>query len=125
MRDTPLFQAKFNFDLPKLKLLPLREQPSYRVAQNADACNLANLLAAIVSGQNQIEIAEDLLKRFGCQFSPYSFSQAFNNPPLDWSPVRHEYSKAIRHEHLFVIQTTGQFPRRSPGHHRPTRHAGR
>jgi len=29
----------------------LREQPAYRVAQNADACNLAELLAAIVGGQ--------------------------------------------------------------------------
>jgi len=63
--DTPLFQVQSPYDLPKLKLLPLREQPAYRVAQNADACNLAELLAAIVGGQNQIEIAEDLLKRFG------------------------------------------------------------
>jgi DNA repair protein RadC len=63
--DTPLFQVQSPFDLPKLKLLPLREQPAYRVAQNADACNLAELLAAIVGGQNQIEIAEDLLKCFG------------------------------------------------------------
>ncbi len=65
MMDTPLFQIQSPYDLPKLKLLPLREQPAYRVAQNADACNLAELLAAIVGGQNQIEIAEDLLKRFG------------------------------------------------------------
>ena len=63
--DTPLFQVQSPYDLPKLRLLPLREQPAYRVAQNADACNLAELLAAIVGGQNQIEIAEDLLKRFG------------------------------------------------------------
>jgi hypothetical protein len=39
--DTLLFQVQSPYDLPKLKLLPLREQPAYRVAQNADACNLA------------------------------------------------------------------------------------
>lgn len=38
------------YTIPKLGLLPLREQPAYRVAQNADACNLAELLAAIVGG---------------------------------------------------------------------------
>ena len=65
MDNTPLFQVQSTYDFPKLRLLPLREQPAYRVAQNADACNLAELLAAIVGGQNQIEIAEDLLKRFG------------------------------------------------------------
>ncbi|MEW5869091.1 MAG: DNA repair protein RadC [Chloroflexota bacterium] len=63
--DTPLFQVQSPYDLPKLRLLPLREQPAYRVAQNADACNLAELLAAIVGGQNQIEIADDLLRHFG------------------------------------------------------------
>ncbi len=63
--DTPLLQVQSRYDLPKLRLLPLREQPAYRVAQNADACNLAELLAAIVGGQNQIEITDDLLRRFG------------------------------------------------------------
>jgi len=53
------------YTIPKFKLLPLREQPVYRVSQNADACSLAELLAAIVGGQNQVEIAEDLLLRFG------------------------------------------------------------
>ena len=63
--DKPLLQVQSPYDLPKLRLLPFREQPAYRVTQNADACNLAELLAAIIGGQNQIEIAEDLLKRFG------------------------------------------------------------
>ena len=63
--DTPLFHIPSPYDLPKLKLLPLREQPAYRVAQNASACNLTELLAAIIGGQNQIEIAEELLRRFG------------------------------------------------------------
>lgn len=65
MDNTTLFQIQSPYNLPKLKLLPLREQPAYRVAQDPEACNLAELLAAIVGGQNQIEIAEDLLKRFG------------------------------------------------------------
>jgi DNA repair protein RadC len=52
------------YDQPKLKSLPLREQPAYRVSQNAAACNLAELLAAVIGGQKQVEISEALLARF-------------------------------------------------------------
>lgn len=52
------------YELPKLKLRPLREQPAYRVARNPTACNMVELLAAVVGGAQQIEIAEELLKRF-------------------------------------------------------------
>ena len=57
-------QVQPAYELPKLKLRPLREQPAYRVAHNAAACNLVELLAAVVGGAQQIEIAEELLKRF-------------------------------------------------------------
>ncbi len=53
-----------SYSRPRLRLLPLREQPTYRVAHNPDACNLAELLAAIIGGQQQIELAEALLTRF-------------------------------------------------------------
>ena len=49
----------------KLKTLPLREQPAYRVASNVTGCNLAELLAAVIGGAQQIEIAEALLSHFG------------------------------------------------------------
>lgn len=50
---------------PKLQALPLRERPAYRVTEaGADACGLAELLAAIVGGAQQIEIAYGLLARF-------------------------------------------------------------
>jgi DNA repair protein RadC len=49
----------------KLKTLPLRDQPAYRVASNANGCNLAELLAAVVGGAQQIEVAEGLLSHFG------------------------------------------------------------
>jgi DNA repair protein RadC len=49
----------------KIKLLPLRDQPACRVAANSLACSLAELLAAIVGGEHQIEIAEGILARFG------------------------------------------------------------
>jgi DNA repair protein RadC len=52
------------YDQPKLKSLPLREQPAYRVSQNAAACNLTELLAAVIGGQRQIETSEALLERF-------------------------------------------------------------
>ncbi len=59
-----LFQLQSPYPLPRLKRLPLREQPAYRVTQNPDACNLVELLAALVGGPQQIEIAEELLARF-------------------------------------------------------------
>jgi len=49
----------------KLKMLPLRDQPAYRVASDVMDCNLAELLAALVGGAQQIEVAEGLLSRFG------------------------------------------------------------
>ena len=49
----------------KLKTLPLRDQPAYRVTSNAAACSLAELLAAVVGGAQQIEVAEGILTRFG------------------------------------------------------------
>ncbi len=52
------------YEEPKLKSLPLREQPAYRVTQNASACNLTELLAAVIGGQRQIETSQALLERF-------------------------------------------------------------
>jgi DNA repair protein RadC len=49
----------------KLKSLPLRDQPAYRVSSNAAASSLAELLAALVGGVKQIEIAESILACFG------------------------------------------------------------
>ena len=50
--------------ISKLKTLPLREQPAYRVSTNAASCSLSELLAAVVGGTQQIEIADALLARF-------------------------------------------------------------
>jgi DNA repair protein RadC len=50
--------------ISKLKTLPLREQPAYRVGRNAAACSLSELLAAVIGGTQQIEISEALLARF-------------------------------------------------------------
>lgn len=60
-----LLQVQSQYQLPKLKTLPLRDQPAYRVTSNAAACSLAELLAAVIGGQQQIETAEALLARFG------------------------------------------------------------
>ena len=59
-----LLQSISTYDQPKLKSMPLREQPAYRVAQNATARNLTKLMAAVIGGQKQIEIAQTLLARF-------------------------------------------------------------
>jgi len=58
-------QTNFPYLQPKVKLLPLKEQPAYRVSVNAETCNLAELLAVIIGGKEQIETAERLLARFG------------------------------------------------------------
>lgn len=60
----PLLQAPALYEQPRLKSLPLREQPAYRVRQNAAACNLTELLAAVIGGQRQIEASQALLARF-------------------------------------------------------------
>jgi len=49
----------------KLRSLPLREQPAYRVSANAAGCSLIELLAAVIGGAQQIEVAEGLLAHFG------------------------------------------------------------
>ncbi len=54
-----------SYALPRLKLLPVREQPGYRVAKDPDGCNLPELLAVIIGGANQIESAERLVCQFG------------------------------------------------------------
>ena len=54
------------YPTPTLHLLPLRERPAQRVAESGvDVCNLAELLAAVVGGTRQIEIAHSLLAGFG------------------------------------------------------------
>jgi len=59
-----LFQTTTPYPQPKLKSLPLREQPAYRVTQNANACNLTELMAAVIGGAKQIETAQSLLALF-------------------------------------------------------------
>jgi DNA repair protein RadC len=59
-----LLQITTAYTQPKLKSMPLREQPAYRVTQNATACNLTELMAAVVGGAKQIEIAQALMTHF-------------------------------------------------------------
>lgn len=54
-----------NYPTPTLHQLPLRERPQYRVAESTDRCNLVELLAAVVGGVFQVEIAHALLGAFG------------------------------------------------------------
>lgn len=48
-----------------LEKLPLRERPAWRVAYQAEGCSLIELLAVLIGGRSQIEIAQALLGRFG------------------------------------------------------------
>ena len=50
--------------LSKVKTLPVRETPAYRVKADAASCSLSELLAAVIGGTQQIEIADALLARF-------------------------------------------------------------
>jgi len=59
-----LLQTPARYEQPILKTMPLREQPAYRITQNANACNITELMAAVIGGQKQIEISQALLARF-------------------------------------------------------------
>jgi len=48
-----------------VKGLPLRDQPAFRVATNVDGCTLVELLAAVIGGVQQMEVAENLVLRYG------------------------------------------------------------
>jgi DNA repair protein RadC len=53
------------FDPSQKRVRLLRDQPTYRVSQNATACSTPELLSALIGGQRQIELADRLLARFG------------------------------------------------------------
>jgi len=48
-----------------LEALPVRERPAWRVTYQAEDCNLVELLAAIIGGSRQLEIAQDLIAHLG------------------------------------------------------------
>ena len=51
---------------PRLKGLPLREQPTNRIIHHgASAVSLTELLASLVGGSRQLEIADELVRRLG------------------------------------------------------------
>jgi len=50
---------------PRAETLPLRERPLHRVAEAPAACNVIELLSALVGGPRQIETAEALLAHYG------------------------------------------------------------
>jgi DNA repair protein RadC len=52
---------------PRIRLehLPIQERPTRRVAEQPAACNLIELLATLIGGSRQMEIAEALLVHFG------------------------------------------------------------
>lgn len=59
-----LLQTPTRYQQPILKTMPLREQPAYRITQNPTACNITELMAAVIGGQKQIEISQALLAHF-------------------------------------------------------------
>lgn len=61
---TLLLETLTPYERPLLKTIPLREQPAYRITQNPTACNLIELVAAVIGGHRQIELAQALLARF-------------------------------------------------------------
>jgi DNA repair protein RadC len=48
-----------------LERLPLRERPAWRVAYQVEGCNLVELMAVLIGGERQIEIAQALVTQFG------------------------------------------------------------
>ena len=48
-----------------LQAIPIRERPAYRVSYQARDCNVLELIAALVGGKDQLEIASAVIRRFG------------------------------------------------------------
>ena len=59
-----LLQSPSTYEQPILKTMPLREQPAYRITQDPTACNITELMAAVIGGSKQIELSQALLARF-------------------------------------------------------------
>jgi len=59
-----LFTIPQEYKPTRLKTLPLRDQPAYKVASNPLACNLSELLASVIGGAQQIETAEALMATY-------------------------------------------------------------
>lgn len=60
------FVAPPAYTPPRLKDLPLRERPAYRIHHvGPTACSTLELLAAVIGGDRQIEVAQVLLARYG------------------------------------------------------------
>lgn len=57
----PVVDARNN----RLENIPIRERPSYRASYHTEACTNTELLAAIIRGLNQSEIAGSLIEQFG------------------------------------------------------------
>jgi DNA repair protein RadC len=53
------------YSRPVMQTLPLREQPGARVRADSAACTTLELLAALIGGPQQIEVAQRLLTHFG------------------------------------------------------------
>jgi len=54
-----------HFNPPQMRARRLRDQPSYRVTQNAASCSVPELFATLIGGEKQIETADALLAHFG------------------------------------------------------------
>jgi DNA repair protein RadC len=54
-----------SYSRPVVQALPLREQPGARVRADSAACTTLELLAALIGGPQQIEVAQRLLTHFG------------------------------------------------------------
>jgi DNA repair protein RadC len=63
-KNSLLLQTPPAYGPPILKTMPLREQPAYRISQDPSACNITELMAAVIGGSKQIELSQALLARF-------------------------------------------------------------
>jgi DNA repair protein RadC len=54
-----------HFNPSQMRSRRLRDQPAYRVTQNASSCSIPELFATLIGGEKQIETADALLAHFG------------------------------------------------------------
>lgn len=101
---------------PRLARLPAAEQPSRRVAERPSACNRVELLAALVGGPNQIDIAERLLAAFG---NLRTMSAATPDELAAVKGVGPQTALRVRAALELGVRLAGEMPEERPAIHSP------
>lgn len=96
--------------------LPVRERPAYRVQVDSSACSLVELVAALIGGPKQVEIAQTLLSRFPsarqmAQANPHDLTQVSGIGEVATARLRAAFELGARAQ----APDSDRLPIKSPG----------